>query len=62
MPPKNRTYAPLVVSTEHGLFSWGGYGRAWHRFLPHYWGCELQVARYPGIDSPSPAHVHRGRP
>jgi hypothetical protein len=38
MPPKNRAYAPLVVSTEHGLFSWGGYGRVWHHFLPHYWG------------------------
>ena len=38
IPPRNRAYAPLVVSTEHGLFSWGGYGGVWHHFLPHYWG------------------------
>jgi hypothetical protein len=38
MPPKDRTYVPLVVSREHGLFSWGGYGGVWHHFLPHYWG------------------------
>jgi hypothetical protein len=37
-PPRDATYAPFAVSTEHGLFAWGGYGRVWHHFLPHYWG------------------------
>ena len=61
MPPKNHTYAPWVVSTEHGLFTWGGYGSVWHHFLPHYWGANSAVGRYPGIDTPSPAYVYRGR-
>jgi hypothetical protein len=38
IPPRKRTYAPFVISTEHGLFSWGGYHGVWHHFLPHYWG------------------------
>jgi hypothetical protein len=38
LPSKNRAYAPFVISTEHGLFSWGGYHGVWHHFLPHYWG------------------------
>ena len=38
MPRHVTTYAPFVVSVEHGLFTWGGYGRVWHHFLPHYWG------------------------
>jgi Two component regulator propeller len=37
-PPKIRTYSPMVVSREHGLFCWGGYGTVWHHFLPHYSG------------------------
>jgi hypothetical protein len=36
--PKIRTYSPMAVSTEHGLFSWGGYGRVWHHYFPHYPG------------------------
>ena len=39
IPPKKKTYTPLVISTEHGLFSWAGdYYEVWHHFLPHYWG------------------------
>jgi ligand-binding sensor domain-containing protein len=38
IPSKVTTYAPFVVSTEHGLFTWGGYHGVWHHFLPHYWG------------------------
>ncbi len=38
MPSRNRAYAPLAISTEHGLFAWGGYGGVWHHYLPHYWG------------------------
>jgi hypothetical protein len=38
IPSRNRAYCPLVVSVEHGLFCWGGYGRVWHHYLPHYWG------------------------
>ena len=38
VPPRNRAYAPLALSTEHGLFAWGGYNGVWHHFLPHYWG------------------------
>lgn len=37
-PPQETAYSPYVISTEHGLFCWGGYGRVWHHFLPHYWG------------------------
>jgi hypothetical protein len=46
VPPKNRAYAPLAVSREHGLFSWGGYNGVWHHFLPHYWG-----ANSPWVDT-----------
>jgi hypothetical protein len=35
IPLKNRTYAPLAISTEHGLFCWGGYHGVWHHFMPH---------------------------
>ena len=38
IPPRKKTYAPFVISAEHGLFSWGGYHGVWHHFLPHYWG------------------------
>ena len=38
IPRQETAYSPFVVSTEHGLFCWGGYGRVWHHFLPHYWG------------------------
>jgi hypothetical protein len=38
IPLQKKTYAPFVISTEHGLFSWGGYHGVWHHFLPHYWG------------------------
>jgi len=38
IPTKETTYSPFVISTEHGLFCWGGYGRVWHHFMPHYWG------------------------
>ena len=38
IPPKKKTYAPFVISTEHGLFSWAGFYEVWHHFLPHYWG------------------------
>jgi hypothetical protein len=34
--PKIRTYSPMAVSREHGLFSWGGYGQVWHHYFPHY--------------------------
>jgi hypothetical protein len=36
--PKIRTYSPMAVSSEHGLFSWGGYGHVWHHYFPHYPG------------------------
>ena len=36
IPPKVRVYSPFVISTEDGLFSWGGYHGVWHHFLPHY--------------------------
>lgn len=38
IPPKNSTYAPLAISTEHGLFCWGASHGVWHHFMPHYWG------------------------
>lgn len=38
VPPGETAYSPLVISTEHGFFCWGGYGRVWHHYLPHYWG------------------------
>ncbi len=38
IPPRKDTYAPFAISTEHGLFSFGGYGIVWHHYLPHYWG------------------------
>jgi hypothetical protein len=38
IPLQKKTYVPFVVSTEHGLFTWGGYHGVWHHFLPHYWG------------------------
>ncbi|MGH7139372.1 MAG: hypothetical protein ACREHD_26810, partial [Pirellulales bacterium] len=38
VPPKNHTYAPFVISREHGLFCWGAYHGVWHHFMPHYWG------------------------
>lgn len=38
IPPRKKTYAPFVISTEHGLFSWAGFYEVWHHFLPHYWG------------------------
>jgi len=38
VPPGIATYAPYVISKEHGLFAWGGYHGVWHHFLPHYWG------------------------
>ena len=38
IPAKETTYSPFIISTEHGLFCWGGYGRVWHHFMPHYWG------------------------
>jgi ligand-binding sensor domain-containing protein len=38
IPVSETAYAPFVISTEHGLFCWGGYGRVWHHFMPHYWG------------------------
>ena len=38
LPPSETAYSPFVISTEHGLFCWGGYGRVWHHFMPHYWG------------------------
>jgi hypothetical protein len=38
VPPKNRTYSPFVVSTEHGLFSFGGRFEIWHHFMGGYWG------------------------
>lgn len=38
LPAQEKNYAPFVISKEHGLFSWGGYGRVWHHFMPHYWG------------------------
>lgn len=38
IPAIEPTYSPFVISTEHGLFCWGGYGRVWHHFMPHYWG------------------------
>jgi len=38
IPPKKGSYAPFVISTEHGLFSWEGFHGVWHHFMPHYWG------------------------
>jgi len=38
IPPNETTYSPFVISIEHGLFCWGGYGRVWHHYMPHYWG------------------------
>jgi hypothetical protein len=38
IPTRETSYSPFVISTEHGLFCWGGYGRVWHHFMPHYWG------------------------
>ena len=38
IPTSETSYSPFVISTEHGLFCWGGYGRVWHHFMPHYWG------------------------
>lgn len=38
IPTQEKNYAPFAISKEHGLFSWGGYGRVWHHFMPHYWG------------------------
>lgn len=38
IPPKNRVYAPIAVSTEHGLFCFGEFHEVWHHFMPHYWG------------------------
>ena len=38
IPQQETVYSPFVISTEHGLFCWGGYGRVWHHFMPHYWG------------------------
>ena len=38
IPRQLTAYSPFAVSTEHGLFSWGGYHGVWHHFLPHYWG------------------------
>lgn len=35
---KEKSYSPYAISNEHGLFSWGGYGRVWHHYLPHYTG------------------------
>jgi hypothetical protein len=38
IPPKLRAYSPMAVSTEHGWFTWGGYGVVWHHYMPHYSG------------------------
>jgi hypothetical protein len=38
IPPKNRTYAPLAVSVEHGLFCHGAFHDVWDHFMAHYWG------------------------
>jgi ligand-binding sensor domain-containing protein len=38
IPYRVKVYATFVISTEHGLFSWGGYHGVWHHFLPHCWG------------------------
>jgi hypothetical protein len=38
IPPRIKVYSPMVVSTEHGLFTWGGYGGVWHHLMPHYPG------------------------
>lgn len=38
IPSSETSYSPFVISTEHGLFCWGGYGRVWHHLMPHYWG------------------------
>jgi hypothetical protein len=38
VPPKNRTYSPLVVSGEHGLFCFGAFHEVWDHFMAHYWG------------------------
>jgi ligand-binding sensor domain-containing protein len=37
VPRKHESYAPHVISTEHGLFSCSR-GSVWHHFWPHYWG------------------------
>jgi hypothetical protein len=42
IPPKNRTYAPFALSSEHGLFCYGGYHGVWHHFMPHYWGANSE--------------------
>ncbi len=42
VPDKLATYAPFVISEEHGLFSWGGYNGVWHHFLPHFWGANSE--------------------
>jgi hypothetical protein len=38
IPQRETAYSPFVISNEHGLFSFGGYGGIWHHFMPHYWG------------------------
>ncbi len=38
IPPKNRGYAPFIVSQEHGLFSFAPAHEISHHFMPHYWG------------------------
>ncbi len=38
IPHQDTVYSPYVVSTEHGLFSWGSQGNVWHHFMPHDWG------------------------
>jgi ligand-binding sensor domain-containing protein len=38
VPVQEKTYSPFVISQEHGLFCWGGYGGVWHHYMPHYTG------------------------
>ena len=38
IPAQEKSYSPFVISNEHGLFCWGGYGRVWHHYMPHYTG------------------------
>jgi hypothetical protein len=38
VPRQETAYSPFVISTEHGLFCWAGYGGVWHHYMPHYWG------------------------
>lgn len=39
-PQQEKTYAPFVISKEHGLFSWSA--GVWHHFLPHYGGANSE--------------------